>query len=143
MVIAANGDYAGLLSGGCLEGDLRERAQSVIESGRAQLVTYDTRGSDDLIWGLGLGCEGAMHILLLRAGPAEDWQPLAHLARCLAQYTPTSVGVVVASERPDVPVGTLAIPHHAFQRPNGEPLATDAARVLSESAAILDEVSRS
>ena len=143
MLIASGGDYAGLLSGGCLEGDLGQHARSVIDTGTPRLLTYDTRGGDDLIWGLGLGCEGAMQILLLRAGPAEDWQPLAHLARCLAQYTPTSVGVVVASERPDVPLGTLAMPHHAYQRPRGEALTAEAARALNQSAAILDEVEKS
>ena len=25
-------------------------------------VRYDTRSSDDLVWGLGLGCEGAMAV---------------------------------------------------------------------------------
>lgn len=113
MLIASNGDYAGLLSGGCLEGDLRERAQAVIETGQAQLVTYDTRGKDDLIWGLGLGCEGAMHILLFRVGPDRDWQPLTHLARSLATYTPTAVGIVVESASADRPVGAITLPEGA------------------------------
>ena len=65
MLIARNGDSAGLLSGGCLEGDLAEYARGVIDTGKARLVTYDMRGGDDLVWGLGLGCEGAMHILLM------------------------------------------------------------------------------
>ena len=84
LLIAGDGEYAGLISGGCLEGDLGERARTVIATGRARLVTYDLRSSDDLVWGLGLGCEGAMHILLLRVGPHEEWQPLAHLAAALA-----------------------------------------------------------
>ncbi|TLY87762.1 MAG: XdhC family protein, partial [Gammaproteobacteria bacterium] len=33
MLIAADGEYAGLLSGGCLESDLREHARTVILSG--------------------------------------------------------------------------------------------------------------
>src|SRR5579864_1705958 len=57
MLIAANGDYAGLLSGGCLEGDLGQHARFVIETAEPRLLSYDTRGGDDLIWGLGLGCE--------------------------------------------------------------------------------------
>jgi xanthine dehydrogenase accessory factor len=113
MLIAANGDYAGLLSGGCLEGDLREHAQSVIKTGRPELVTYDMRGADDLIWGLGLGCEGAMQILLFRVGPELDWQPLAHLARSLATYTPTSIGIVVESSNPQMPIGTVTLPDRA------------------------------
>ncbi len=113
MLIAANGDYAGLLSGGCLEGDLREHAQSVIETGRPELVTYDMRGADDLIWGLGLGCEGAMQILLFRVGPERDWQPLTHLARSLATYTPTSIGIVVESSNAQMPIGTVTLPDGA------------------------------
>ena len=109
MLIAANGDSAGLLSGGCLEGDLAEYARSVIETGTARLVTYDTRGGDDLVWGLGLGCEGAMHILLMRVGPGNHWQPLAQLADALAAHTPIAVGIVVESERSDSPVGTVVL----------------------------------
>ncbi len=33
MLIASDGDYAGLLSGGCLEGDLREHASTVRVTG--------------------------------------------------------------------------------------------------------------
>jgi len=110
MLIAANGDSAGLLSGGCLEGDLAEYARSVIDTGKARLVTYDMRGGDDLVWGLGLGCEGAMHILLIRVSTADDWQPLAHFAHSLASHQPASAGIVVESERADSPVGTVVLP---------------------------------
>ena len=109
MLIASNGDSAGLLSGGCLEGDLGEYARAVIDTGKSRLVSYDMRGGDDLIWGLGLGCEGAMHILLIPVGPQNDWQPLAHLARCLADHERSAVGVVVESERADSSVGTVLL----------------------------------
>ncbi len=113
MLIAANGDYAGLLSGGCLEGDLRQHAMSVIDTGQPQLVTYDMRGADDLIWGLGLGCEGAMQILLFRVGPDHDWQPLTHLIQNLSTHTPTAVGVVAESAHPDLPAGAISLPRSA------------------------------
>jgi xanthine/CO dehydrogenase XdhC/CoxF family maturation factor len=71
MLIAADGSAAGLLSGGCLESDLMERARSVL-SGAPVVADYDTRSSDDLIWGIGLGCEGAMTILLSRLDRAND-----------------------------------------------------------------------
>jgi xanthine dehydrogenase accessory factor len=110
MLIAANGDFAGLLSGGCLEADLREHARSVIDTGQPRLIQYDMRGGDDLIWGLGLGCEGAMHILLLRVGAVEHWQPLEYLTACLAAHHPTAVGIVIESEHPDLPVGAIELP---------------------------------
>jgi xanthine/CO dehydrogenase XdhC/CoxF family maturation factor len=110
LLIAGDGGYAGLISGGCLEGDLRERARSVMETGEASLVAYDLRNSDDLVWGLGLGCEGAMHVLLVRVGPREEWQPLAHLAGALAGHAPTAIGVVTASQDAGIPMGALLLP---------------------------------
>lgn len=110
LLIAGNGEYAGLLSGGCLEGDLGERARGVIESGQAALVAYDLRNSDDLVWGLGLGCEGAMHILVVRVGPREEWQPLAHLAAALTAHSPTAIGVVTESQDSGIPAGALLLP---------------------------------
>jgi xanthine/CO dehydrogenase XdhC/CoxF family maturation factor len=81
-----------------------------MESGRAALVTYDLRNSDDLVWGLGLGCEGAMHILLLSLGPKEEWQPLTHLAAALISHSPTAIGVVTESQDEAIPAGALLLP---------------------------------
>jgi xanthine dehydrogenase accessory factor len=117
LLIARDGEYAGLISGGCLEGDLAERARAVIETGVASLVTYDLRNSDDLVWGLGLGCEGAMHILLLRVGPEEEWQPLAHLATALALHAATAIGIVTESHDAGIPAGALVLPDGARLRP--------------------------
>ncbi len=111
ILMAADGDYAGLISGGCLEGDLREHALAVIRNGQPHTVQYDLQGPDELLWGLGLGCEGAMRILLLPVGPANDWQPLACLAEALAAHLPAVIGVVSESAQPDVPVGSLALLH--------------------------------
>src|SRR3954469_19767420 len=77
MLIAADGSAAGLLSGGCLEADLMERARAVLESGDAVIAEYDTRSSDDILWGIGLGCEGAMRILLTRLDVQNEYQPFA------------------------------------------------------------------
>jgi xanthine/CO dehydrogenase XdhC/CoxF family maturation factor len=110
LLISASGAYAGLISGGCLEGDLAAHARSVIETGRAQQLTYDLRDPNDLIWGLGAGCEGAMHILMLRVGPSEDWQPLAHLAHAFATHEPTAVGLVAQCQAPDVALGAVVLP---------------------------------
>ena len=110
ILIAADGGYAGLISGGCLEGDLRERARAVIAGGAAASVRYDMRTADDLLWGLGLGCEGAMQILLLQVGPANGWEPLTHLAAALAAYERTAVGVIVESAHAEVRPGSVVLP---------------------------------
>ena len=80
MLIAADGEYAGLLSGGCLEGDLREHARAVAASGGGRIVSYDMRSSTDQLFGLGAGCEGAMDVLLTRVSAREHWQPLESMA---------------------------------------------------------------
>lgn len=110
ILIAAGGDYAGLISGGCLEGDLREHALAVIADGRARDVHYDLSGPDELLWGLGLGCDGSMRILILRVGPENDWQPLHYLREALWAQQPAAIGLVCASTQAQVPVGSLALP---------------------------------
>lgn len=105
MLIAQDGEYAGLLSGGCLEGDLREHARQVLETGAAKRVSYDMRTPDDLIFGLGAGCEGAMDILLQRLSPANQWQPLARFIDNWQAHREESVALVVRSMLPDVPLG--------------------------------------
>lgn len=64
MILANDGRSAGILNGGCLDADLWLRARQVIESGRAQLAIYDTRSSQDIVFGLGLGCRGVVKIML-------------------------------------------------------------------------------
>ena len=66
MLISRDGDFEGLISGGCLEGDLLEHAAGVFESGEPEFVTYDMSADEDLIWNLGIGCDGVIHLLLQR-----------------------------------------------------------------------------
>lgn len=92
----------GLLSGGCLEGDLLLRARRVRESGEAVLVRYDGT-ADDLVWGLGLGCAGIVEVLLEPVDAARPG-PLAWLDECLAARRPGVLATVLAS--PDLALGT-------------------------------------
>jgi xanthine/CO dehydrogenase XdhC/CoxF family maturation factor len=105
MVIAADGEYAGLLSGGCLEGDLLDHARQVIATGDARIVSYDLRSNDDQLFGLGAGCEGAMDILLSRVGADQGWQPLPFLIGAWQRGDECRVAFVVASDEPGVSIG--------------------------------------
>src|SRR5690606_27289803 len=98
--------------------DLREHARAVIDTGKARVVTYDMRDPDDLLWGLGTGCEGAMDIVLLRAGPANDWQPLTHLAGAWGAHASTAAGIVVGATLAAVPACTVILPTHRAQHPS-------------------------
>ncbi len=64
MVVRQNGTYVCSLSGGCLEPAVAETAARVIASGEPVVVRYDL--ADDSIWGLGLGCSGAVDVLIER-----------------------------------------------------------------------------
>src|SRR5688572_8074072 len=110
MLIAADGRVAGLLSGGCLEADLIERARGVLESDTAATVHYDTRSSDDVIWGIGLGCEGAMTILLSRLDRGNDYQPFAFAAQCRYDQVDARFAVVTESRNPRYTPGAALWP---------------------------------
>lgn len=106
MLIAADGEYAGLLSGGCLEGDLAGHAQTVFGTGRPALVRYDNAGDDDLLWGLGSGCEGGLDIWLELLDPAANWEPFSTLVDCHEQREQAACGLVIESAADTLPAGT-------------------------------------
>jgi len=81
MLVAADGRSAGLISGGCLESDLRERSADVSRRGVPLLVTYDATAPGDILWGLGLGCPGIAHVLLERVAAEHPSPALEFLAR--------------------------------------------------------------
>jgi xanthine/CO dehydrogenase XdhC/CoxF family maturation factor len=109
MTIAPDGRLVGLLSGGCFEQDLREHAATVRESRRARIVEYDMRGDDDLVFGIGAGCEGAMRILL---EPADAGSPadraLAHAGE--AAHAGRATALAVVHDGPAAALGTRAWP---------------------------------
>lgn len=108
MLIDADGNFCGMLSGGCLEGDLVERARAVTESGAAQVVTYDL-GADDELWGLGVGCDGTMRMLLQPLSAADRYQPYAAIAEVHHGAAPAVLATVVDSDTDDVARGAAAL----------------------------------
>jgi len=64
MLITEDGQLTGAISGGCLEGDALRKARLVMAQNKPMLVTYDTTDDDDAKLGVGLGCNGIIHILI-------------------------------------------------------------------------------
>ena len=64
MFVRQNGTYECSLSGGCLEPTVAEAAARVIATGEPVIVSYDL--ADDSVWGLGIGCSGAVDIRIER-----------------------------------------------------------------------------
>jgi xanthine dehydrogenase accessory factor len=125
MLIAGDGRVAGLLSGGCLEADLMERARKVLATGEPATVHYDTRSSDDVIWGIGLGCEGAMTILLSRLDRANDYQPFHFASRCRFDQTAASFAVVTETRNPKYPLGAACWSQNKHSAPASVAAAMD------------------
>lgn len=108
MLIDGGGDFRGMLSGGCLEGDLALRAAAVIESGTPQTVTYDL-AQDDELWGLGVGCDGVMRVCIQALTAANGYQPFAAIAGALQGDRPARLSMVIESAHADIRAGVAAI----------------------------------
>jgi len=105
MLLMADGSHIGLLSGGCLESDLQIHAQEVLHSGVPRAVEYDTRGPDDVLFGVGAGCEGTMRVLLEPAGPESGSEAALAAAWRLNQAGETT-SLVMAHDSEQIPLGT-------------------------------------
>jgi xanthine/CO dehydrogenase XdhC/CoxF family maturation factor len=64
ILVREDGSYECLLSGGCLEPAVAEAADRVIKTGTAGVRQYDL--DEDSVWSLGIGCSGAVDILIER-----------------------------------------------------------------------------
>lgn len=97
MLITSAGECHGLLSGGCLEADLYEHAREVFSSRKPRNVIYDMRSGNDLIWGLGLGCDGAVRIRLEYLSPENGFAPLPLMQSALHNQVTTVVITIMES----------------------------------------------
>ncbi len=99
MLIESDGRLTGVLSGGCLEQDLAERAAAVLASGNPALATYDLRAPDEILWGLGLGCGGKITLLLQPLSGATDApSPLEPFERVARERRPGEIETRMGSE---------------------------------------------
>ena len=74
MLVCEGGASTGTISAGCLEADVVEHAKRVIARGAAVLVEYDTAStSDEMAWGLGLGCNGIVRVLVEPLAPGSAY----------------------------------------------------------------------
>lgn len=54
----------GAITAGCIEHELTDTSEQVCSLGAPELVTYDLTSDEDDSWGLGIGCEGVITVLL-------------------------------------------------------------------------------
>ncbi|USZ78346.1 XdhC family protein (plasmid) [Halorussus vallis] len=102
MAIPVDGESLGAVTAGCLEGPVADIGREVVESDAPTVETFDLTDDGDDAWGLGLGCNGVIDVLVepldgsLRA-------PLDHLD----DVRPVAVLTAVC-ETESVPVGARA-----------------------------------
>jgi len=65
MLLRPDGVGAGSITAGCLEDEVRALADDVLADGAPRVETWDLTGDDDDdVWGLGVGCNGVITVLL-------------------------------------------------------------------------------
>ena len=108
MLISRDGAFEGMISGGCLEGDLLHHADKVFDSGTAAFVTYDMHAGEDLVWSLGLGCDGIIHLMLQRLDRSGGFGFLKQLEASQAAREAVLVALVTEPAG-DLACGTFAL----------------------------------
>lgn len=62
MVVSGEGEVAGSVSGGCVEGAVVTEALGVLETGERKMVSFGY--SDDEAFAVGLTCGGTIHLFI-------------------------------------------------------------------------------
>jgi len=57
-------ETTGAITAGCLEGDLAAASRRVADAGTPEVITYDLTSDDEGSWGLGIGCDGIVTVLV-------------------------------------------------------------------------------
>jgi xanthine/CO dehydrogenase XdhC/CoxF family maturation factor len=138
MLITQDGCRVGSISGGCLEADVVERSQQVMASGEPMLVQYDTTSPDDIIWGLGLGCNGLVRVFIERLTQQNKLHPVGFISEC---YRRRQIGVIATVLRAEGELLLEAGTHLMLQQ-DGSAIAhikdsTLAALILDDARAAL------
>ncbi|WP_122089217.1 XdhC family protein [Halalkalicoccus subterraneus] len=117
MLLSPDGTGAGSITAGCLEDEVRALATDVLADGTPRVETWDLTGDDD-VWGLGVGCNGVITVLLESLDAA--YRPVVD-----ARDASEAIGVVtVVDGETDATVGDRLYyhPDDGFAH-DGEPLS--------------------
>jgi xanthine dehydrogenase accessory factor len=94
MLIDCQGEMTGMVSGGCLEQDIFCHVQKQTPSDQSFVITYDTTTDEDILWGLGLGCDGVVQVLVESLNADCLCNPLAFIADCFDRQQPGILATV-------------------------------------------------
>jgi xanthine dehydrogenase accessory factor len=103
MLIDANGNSIGTVSGGCLEADVLERAKKVLQTGEPTIITYDTTKNEDSVFGFGMGCRGVVQILLESVSRESEY--FENISKYYQSKKPCVMVTVINSTNPNIKIG--------------------------------------
>ena len=66
LVIDADGNFEGSVSGGCVEGAVIADAMDVLETGEPKMLEFGV--ADETAWEVGLSCGGRIRVYVERVG---------------------------------------------------------------------------
>lgn len=66
LVINADGDFEGSVSGGCVEGAVVAEAVDIIDTGKPRMLEFGV--ADETAWRVGLSCGGRIKVYVERLG---------------------------------------------------------------------------
>ncbi len=136
MFVTENRERTGVLSGGCLEGDVVERALKVIESGEPVVITYDTTSDNDIVWGLGIGCRGVVQVLIEPAAGERFSRLMEFFGECAQSRERGAVATVITrSPGAQIEIGARVLLH-----PYGYWKADDSFREFFPESSRIDEL---
>jgi xanthine dehydrogenase accessory factor len=93
LLVPEHGKPVGTISGGCLEGDVREAAADVMKNRTPRLLHFDLTADDEVVWGWGLGCYGVIDVFV---EPAEGAvQTAGAIRRAIEEQRRISVVTVI------------------------------------------------
>jgi xanthine dehydrogenase accessory factor len=143
MLVTEDGQLTGAISGGCLEGDALRKARLVITQHKSLLVTYDTMDDDDAKLGVGLGCNGIIHILIEPIAVDNPENPIQKLKNFLSKrQEAVLVTLFCLADRHAAQPGTCLMMKESGQisgsleaAPTGPLLVSEAKKALKEKTA--------
>lgn len=100
LLIFEDGKRVGSISGGCLENDVCEWAKQVIQTGQPQVITYDTTAPEDMILGLGLGCNGIVQVLIEPLDQHSFQHQIQEIDDCLTTRKLAVIATIFQTEEP-------------------------------------------
>lgn len=141
LLVEEDGATLGSISGGCLEGDVRETALRVLADGTPRRRRYDTGADENEAWGLGLGCAGSVEIFVQPGATPEALPAIERAVELFAERRPFALwtrvegaqaGAMAAIGADGPMAGSVGGAEDVLRRRSAEGVAARASRLVDD-----------